>query len=164
MCWMCRIYVSNPGGHLLKYKALEEKDFSASDRIFPAHQEISVSTHLHETQFDSLTKDSSLQKKTEITEAATYCFFLYVALKTFTLMRGDFSLISPSSLQISLRHMEIFEDFGTVCTLASHAGKKKTQNKTQAELMTGVSLQNSTVCQQQPGKESHPDSPAHKIN
>lgn len=30
--------------------------------------------------------------------------------------------------------------------------------------MRGVSLQNSTVYQQQPRKKSHPDSPAHKIN
>lgn len=78
-------------------------------------------------------------------------------------MKGDFSHVSSSSLQISLSHMEIFADFGTVCTPASHAGKKPL-NKTQAELMTGVSLQNSTVCQQQPRKESHPDSPAYKIN
>lgn len=60
--------------------------------------------------------------------------------------------------------MEIFADFGSVCTPTSHTGKKKTQNKTQAVLMTGVSLQNSTVYQQQPRKKSHPDSPAHKIN
>lgn len=79
-------------------------------------------------------------------------------------MKGDFSHVFSSSLQISLSHMEIFADFGTVCTLASHAGKKKPQNKTQAELMARVSLQNSTVCQQQPRKESHPDSPAYMIN
>lgn len=55
--------------------------------------------------------------------------------------------------------MEIFANFGTICTPESHAGKTN-----QAELMRGVSLQNSTVYQQQPGEKSHSDSPALKIN
>lgn len=63
--------------------------------------------------------------------------------------------MSPSPpCRIPLSHVEIFANL-TLSAL---------QQVRLAELMTGVSSRTSTACQQQPRKNSHPDSPAHKIN
>lgn len=98
--WIRRVAYINTGGHLLKYKISEEKDFYASQRIFLALQELKSFYKFAWNSLWLLDKGLTLAEKSETTEVATYCFFfLYVAFKTLALTNGDFSHVFSSSLQ-----------------------------------------------------------------